>query len=145
MKLKSIFLILFIIYTLFLSLGFAETSTSSDKEICEFNGMNYEEALNFVKELHKLIKTNNKRKLANMISFPLRINKISRKSGGKITYYIKTKKEFIEQYHTLISPDMKKVIANDLGVSCNYLGGFTGSGLVWFDTGLGISVINVKR
>ncbi|MCR8842210.1 hypothetical protein NQ117_00790 [Paenibacillus sp. SC116] len=86
-----------------------------------------EEFIAYLNKLKKEVRANNKKVVAHLISYPLRVNK-----DGKATL-IKTKKQFIAKYDQIITKQVKKklleqdpdnVFVRDVGVSI-------GEGTMW--------------
>lgn len=99
------------------------------KEQCENNGVNFENAQNFVIQLKKAIRNNNKDKMAEMISYPLRINKMD----DEKSFYLKNSDQFLKKYSQLFNNKMKKAVADDNGpLFCNYQGAMIAGGWIWF-------------
>lgn len=126
-----------IIFTLLCSCIFFYTHSSfaqlDEKQGCEFNGINYSQAKIFMSDLQQAVKENDATKVANLIEYPVRIN-TQTKSGKTIHYFIKTKEEFIQQYHSIFSGNKKNLILNEKEIFCNYQGAMLGGGFVWFET-----------
>lgn len=108
---------------------------------CEANAINYQQAVIFVKKLEDAVKNNDKKTVAELGDYPVRIN-IKKKST-----YIKNKKEFIKSYNNIFTSEVKSLLFRDKTIFCNYQGAATGYGTVWFwagKEGANFYVINVS-
>jgi len=88
----------------------------------------------FIKQFQAVIKHEDKRAVAKLMHYPLRIDR--RTSNFKIkSYYIKNEKEFIESYDKLITSKMKKIILQQAPANlfCRTDGGMIGHGTIWFN------------
>lgn len=101
----------------------------SEQEQCEFNGINYAQAKSFVVHIKAALDKNDKNKVADLISYPLRINKSPSKH-----YTITSKHTFMIQYPKLFPEKARKSILEDKGIFCNYQGAMLGGGAIWFNT-----------
>jgi hypothetical protein len=115
-------------YGLLLILATPVCFAVTDKEQCEYNGIDYAVATKFVSDLKSSLKKNDKNRIANFISYPLRVNTAPQKY-----FTINNKKEFVAKYKSLFSKDITKSIRNDNNLFCNYQGAMIGAG-VWFNT-----------
>lgn len=113
------------------------------EEACSFNGINYFKAVKFVKKLQAAIKMDDKNAVANMVSYPMKINKLNNKKV-LVHFFIRGKQEFLQQYENILTPKNKKyILDNDpKDIFCNYQGAMVGAGTVWFEDD-SINVINV--
>jgi len=85
------------------------------------------EFVDFLSKLQKAVKFNNKKEVANFISFPLHVN-----HKGK-TVQIKSKKQFIEKYNKIMTEQVKKKLLAQKAdkVFVNWKGIMVGDGEVW--------------
>ena len=58
--------------------------------------------------------------VADMISYPLRINTTSSETHKSVTHYIKTKKAFIDSYDELFTKEKINAVIDDQAIFCNY-------------------------
>lgn len=99
---------------------------------CELNGINYQNAVNFVKECQAAVKLDDAQKIANLVDYPLRVNF---SSNGKVDYKsIANKKQFIKNYNAIFTKDLKlKLLKQDpANIFCNYKGAMIADGSLWF-------------
>lgn len=95
----------------------AIAQNQNDIQYCIKRGVNYTELINFAKKLQIVVKNNDKKAAADFFKYPL----IIYTESSKIPYLINNKKEFIENYGRIISPQMrKKLDTSDMG--CNFEG-----------------------
>lgn len=138
MKIKTILSIVTFFYTV---QSFAITNEAQ----CALNGVDYKQALVFVQALQKAVGINDKKAVAQLAIFPLRVNTIG--LNGKVeTQYIKNQAELINKYDRLFSEKLKQNLAEvkPTDVFCNWQGAMIAS--IWFqtdmDTTAGFFVIN---
>jgi hypothetical protein len=82
----------------------------------------------FLSELQNAVKSEDKAKVAAMVSYPLLVIHGSRKT------HIKTKAEFLNQYEAIFDAHVRQAIARQ-SAKClfgNYQGAMIGDGEVWF-------------
>ncbi len=103
----------------------------TDKEVCDANGIDLQQAKSFISDLRNALKTDDKNKIADMMEYPVRINKTNQ-SGKTITSYIKTKDDFIKQYAVTFTEKTKKELEKG-DVFCHE-GGASVGGFIWFKT-----------
>lgn len=91
---------------------------------CEDEGIDYNQAVMFVKQIQTAVKQSDARALSTKMEYPLRTPK------GQI----KSANEFIKRYSTIVTSDIKQRIlkADPNDVFCNYQGGMVGDGIIWF-------------
>ncbi|MGD0932708.1 MAG: hypothetical protein ABR902_18840 [Candidatus Korobacteraceae bacterium] len=108
--------------------------TTSDSQACKGSTVDLEgtafaqKSRAFLMQLQSVVKTDDKAKLAAMISYPLLVI-----HGGRKTH-IKTKAEFLSQYETIFDGPVRRAIAQQ-SAKClfgNYQGAMIGDGEVWF-------------
>lgn len=89
------------------------------------NAKEFEKSFNSIKYL---VKNNEKLKVASYVSYPLNVNKKDEKIK------IKSKEEFIKNYDTIITEDVKKALLNQdvTKTFVNYQGVMVGDGQMWF-------------
>jgi hypothetical protein len=142
MKLTTLFTTI-IFYLFFTATCYA---ISQEQQSCELNGINYTQAKSLTQSLKAALKEDDIQTIANLISYPLRINT---SANGKAThYFMKNKNEFIQKYNALFTESMKKSILDDNSLFCNYKGAMLGAGTVWFttdDAGTKIFSINLSQ
>ena len=118
--------------TLALSLILTATATfaaTTEQDACESNGVNYSQAKMLASQLTTALENDDKETIANLIEYPLRINKS--RSGKTLHYFITNKNEFEKQYASLFTDANKKSIIKDISLFCNYQGAMLGGGVVW--------------
>jgi len=83
--------------------------------------------IDFLSKLQKAVMSNNKKEVANFISYPLHVN-----HKGKTTV-IKSKKQFIEKYSKIMTEQVKKKLLAQKAsqVVANWQGVMVGDGEVW--------------
>ena len=118
------------IFLLSLLLAFSSTicSALTEEGQCEFNGINYAKASQFVTVFKSNINKNDKKAISELISYPLRVNT----APGKF-YLIKDKHEFVAKYNKLFNQETIQALKNNDHIFCNYQGAMIGSG-IWFNT-----------
>jgi hypothetical protein len=89
------------------------------------NAKEFEKSFNTIKFL---VKNNEKSKVASYVSYPLRVNKKDK------TMKIHSKEDFIKNYNTIITENVKKALLDqDVAKTfVNYQGVMVGSGEIWF-------------
>ena len=89
------------------------------------NAKEFEKSFNIIKAL---VKNNEKSKVASYVSYPLNVNK----KDSKIK--IKSKEEFIKNYDSIITEEVKKALLNQdvTKTFVNYKGAMVGDGEMWF-------------
>ncbi|RXZ77786.1 hypothetical protein EBB07_27310 [Paenibacillaceae bacterium] len=100
------------------------------------------EFTNFLDQLQKHVAKNNKAAVAELVSYPLRVN-----HDGK-SLIIKTKKDFIARYNQIFTDEIKKKLLAQQAdtVFVNWKGVMVGDGEIWIgQTGKQIAVIAVNR
>jgi len=93
------------------------------------NGFNLKQAMDFLQKLKKLIKDGEKHSIANLINYkhPFRTNKIKTP--------IKNQTEFLRNYSTIMTPDVRKAILQQdpYTLFANSKGIMIGNGDVWIN------------
>lgn len=111
-------------------------------EGCELNGIDYHLAQELVSNLKHALKTNDNDKLANLFSFPLRVNEAGKENKVKILY-VKNKDEFMKQLAEIMPNNIRNKIMKEDGIFCNYQGAMISNGIIWFNTDNGVAKIFV--
>ena len=88
------------------------------------NAKEFEKSFNTIKSL---VKNNEKSKVASYVSYPLNVNKKDKKMK------IESKDDFIKNYNTIITEDVKKALLNQdvTKTFVNYQGVMVGDGEMW--------------
>jgi hypothetical protein len=137
--------ILFVILLFFIShTVYAQNSTEQQ---CAYNGVDLNQAINFVSNLQAALKNNDKEKIAGFIAYPLRVN-MALQNGKSTTRYIKNKKNFIKNYDSLFDARARQSLLDENEIFCNYQGAMLSNGLVWFktdDNKVRIIALNINR
>lgn len=98
----------------------------------------------YLNKLKDAVKKNDIDKIADLISYPCRLNRYIKNINDEHSL-INNKKEFKKLYKHIFSKSLKKLILkttiDDLFVSFNY-GFMIGRGEIWFDPARGITVFN---
>lgn len=116
------------------------------KKMCELNGINYMDAVAWVKQLQIAIHNQDKNAIANLVTYPLRIN-----DGPKKTHFIKDQKQFLLEYSSIITTPVENKIlhADSTAIFCNAQGGMIADGTIWFSSQdanlIKIRTINLSR
>lgn len=152
MKLNRSFIGILILITLIFALNSnkppaskkASTPATKTMETNRYEVAGIDNSLEFNKTfliIKKLVANNDKEQVANYIIYPLKVNTPTKK------FTIKTKKEFITQYDTIFTNEIKTALTNqkvkDLFV--NYQGVMVKNGEIWLgqsNSKYGIIVIN---
>lgn len=114
-----------------LALAFSTTTFALDEIAsgCEFNHINYKQAVAFVNTFKAEIQKNNKHAIAAMATYPLTVN------DDKRHHTIKNKQQFINDYDTIFTANMRNGILEDQEpIFCNYQGAMIAHGIIWFNT-----------
>lgn len=106
----------------------------SEQEACEHNGIDYTQAQIFVSKLKTSLVKNDKKAVANLMDYPLRVNHFSNQLRRSVTYTIKDKRNFLLQYDHLFQPQKIKNIVGSKEIFCNYQGAMLANGFIWFNT-----------
>lgn len=129
--------IIFLLLVLSSSIAWAQSNLTDKaatqlEQQCSFNGVNYTATTDVVKKLQTAVKQGDKKEVAQLISFPLRINKLIK--GKMVSLYVKDATSFINQYNTIITDNMKQriLMADPRDIFCNYQGAMISNGDVWF-------------
>ena len=112
--------------------GSCDSEVAEKIRQCELNGINYQNAVNFVKECQAAIKPDDAAKIANLVDYPLRVNF---SSNGKVNYKsIANKEQFIKNYAIIFGNEFKvKLLKQDpANIFCNYKGAMIADGSLWF-------------
>lgn len=107
-------------------------NTKQMTQQCSANGIDYQQAVTLVLKLQTTVKQNNKKAVAQLIAYPLRINTFA---NNKISHrYIKNKTVFLTQYNSIITHELKKRILalTPEDIFCNYQGAMISNGDIWF-------------
>lgn len=103
-------------------------AADDNKGQCAFNGIDYDKAVQFVTDFKQALNKSDKKTLATMMAYPLRVNT----APGKF-FTIKNKDEFVQKYNSVFSSELAQAIQQDAGIFCNSQGAMIGGG-VWFNT-----------
>lgn len=96
---------------------------------CEFNHINYKQAVAFVNTFKAEIQKNNKQAIAAMATYPLTVNET------KHHHTIKNKQQLLKDFDTIFTANMKVGILQDQEpIFCNYQGAMIAHGIIWFNT-----------
>jgi hypothetical protein len=125
--------ILTVVLLLVISLAQTTYAKNSIEQQCALNGVDLNQAVTFVSNLHAALKTNDKEKIADFIAYPLRVN-LTLRNGKNTIRYIKTKKNFFKSYDFLFNTRTKQRLLNESEIFCNYQGAMLSDGLLWFKT-----------
>jgi hypothetical protein len=107
------------------------------------NGYSYQASVTFMAELQRQVKAGDKKALAELANYPLRVN------GKKgIPLIVKDRAAFLKEYDRVYSPSVIAAILKEdpRNLFANSQGVMLGSGIVWADNGgnhLGVTAINV--
>ncbi|MCL5260236.1 MAG: hypothetical protein M1561_00925 [Gammaproteobacteria bacterium] len=102
---------------------------------CKNEFIDYNDAVTFAKLVKNAVLNNDKNKLAEMASYPLKVGKVRENSSDKkVIQYIKTKRQFIEQYSLIFSKEViNSILQNDISdIFCKYQSGSIADGSMWF-------------
>ena len=116
------------LFSLFFSLC---AQASFAEENCAPNGIDVEHANQFIAVFKTYLNQNKPKKIADMATFPLRINDSSIPNHIR-TFYVKSKTDFLKRYPAIFTKSTIAAINNDLNLFCNYQGAAFGSGTIWF-------------
>lgn len=125
---------------LLLLISLFTTTTFADEEVarsCEFNHINYKQAVSFINTFKIELQKNNIKAIADMASYPLKVNEIIKVKGKDVirTKTIKTKQQFLQDYPAIFTKTMKNTILEDEEpIFCNYQGAMIAHGTIWFNT-----------
>jgi hypothetical protein len=107
----------------------ADSSSDIQKQ-CEENGLNYQVAVQFVKNVQVALKNNDIAAFAKMGRYPVTINQ-----GDDIHYTVKSVKDMMIRYPVIMTAMMQTNIEaqkpND--IICNDQGAATAKGEIWFN------------
>jgi hypothetical protein len=122
-----------------LTLTFSSTTFAFDEiaSSCEFNHINYKQAVLFVNKLKTDLQNNNRQAIAAVATFPLTVNETTNTKGEEDTRHhtIKNKIQFLNEYDKILTPNMRLQIINDEEpIFCNYQGAMIAHGIIWFNT-----------
>ena len=96
---------------------------------CEFNHINYKQAVAFVNTFKAELQKNNKLAIAAMATFPLTVN------DDKRHLTIKNIQQLLKDYDTIFTATMRTAILEDQEpIFCNYQGAMIAHGIIWFNT-----------
>jgi hypothetical protein len=100
----------------------------------------YDEIVSFYHAFQNAIATGSRKRLATMVSYPLRINVVATKRGQRL---ISSPAEFIERYHTIFPDPLIKRIQAAIPekVFCKGEDAMLGDGVVW-ESELHVFVVN---
>lgn len=127
-KIIIIFVLLFSIN----AFAFDEIASS-----CEFNHINYKQAVTFVNKLKTDLQANNKSALAAVATFPLKVNETVKVNGKEEirSHIIKNKAQFLNEYDKIFTAMIRaEIINNEDAIFCNYQGAMIAHGIIWFNT-----------
>ncbi len=134
---KRIFAAAYLASALLLSFAVAlpaSGQSSSDTQACQGSTVDLQGAdvakksRAFLAELQSAVKSDNKSRVAAMVSYPLLVIHGSRKTR------IKTKAAFLSSYDTIFDEHVRKAVAQQTSKCLfgNYQGAMIGNGEVWF-------------
>ena len=108
----------------------ADTPPSIQQQ-CQANGMNYEVAVQFVKNIQLALKNNDAGAFAKMGAYPVKINQ-----GEDIHYTVKSVKDMMIRYPVIMTPMMQANLEaqKPTDIICNFQGAATAKGEIWFKT-----------
>lgn len=109
-------------------------SDFDDRQQCLANSIDYDGAMLFAKKMQIALRNNDKNAIVDLADYPLKINK---GFGEKVIhYYIKDRQQFLQEYRSIMTVEVKKTILNAVptDVICNYQGGAIAGGTIWFYT-----------
>lgn len=103
---------------------------------CDVNGINYQNAVDFVKECQAAVKVDDAQKIADLVDYPLRVN-FSANGEKKLKVdhkNIANKEQFIKNYNVIFTKEFKlKLLRQDpANIFCNYKGAMIVDGGLWF-------------
>lgn len=107
-------------------------SATDEEKSCAENGINYQHATSLVSEIKTAVQADDKKALANLMDYPVRVNR-DRKDGGNSK--IKNAAGFVKQYDKLFTVARKKAVLDNKEIFCNYQGGMIAGGFLWFRDG----------
>ncbi len=114
-----------------LTFGYMQNASAfSEQDSCVNNGINYALATTLLNDLKAALIQDDKNKIADLISYPLRVND----ANSKRHVIVKSKTEFLQKYDTLFSTPNKKRLLGSNNIFCNFQGAMLGGGAVWFKT-----------
>ncbi len=110
----------------------ATPTTPTPEQQCAYNGQDYQVAMQVEQKIQKALKANSVSDFATVLTYPLRVN-----VGSSKHYQVKSVKEMMIRYPTIMTPTMQQYILADdpKQIFCNDQGVMIGRGSIWFLAG----------
>jgi len=115
---------------------------------CASSAVDYKKAVVLAKAIQDAIRNNDRKMLANLAGYPLRVVKSRHCQSDKVIYYyIRTKKQFMEQYNSIFTKEVISSVlqADPANIFCNYEGAAIAGGTIWFQGGDPLMIVSVIK